>query len=68
MSDDPAHGQRQPSFFQGTSLSNHRGILEDSKDIELLQLLLQNPRALIPDLAWRVGMSNPPTLKTWATN
>lgn len=67
MSDDPAHGQWQLNFFQGTSLSNNRGLLEDSKDIELLQLHLQNPRVLIPDLARRVGMSNPPSLKTWAT-
>lgn len=56
---DTAHGQRQLSFFQDTSLSDSRALLEDRKNIELLQLLLQNPRALIRDLARRVGMSNP---------
>ena len=38
---------------------NNRGLLADRKNIELLRLLQQNPRASISDLARRVGMSNP---------
>ena len=35
------------------------GLLNDSKNIELLRLLEKNPRAPISQLARRIGMSNP---------
>lgn len=38
---------------------NAKGILTDTKNIMLLRLLEQNPRASIAELARRVGMSNP---------
>src|SRR5438477_1119612 len=38
---------------------NIKGILADSKNIEILKLLQQNPRMSIAELARKIGMSNP---------
>lgn len=43
----------------GSLNMNNRGLLGDSKNIELLRLLQKNPRISISDLARRVEMSNP---------
>jgi Lrp/AsnC family leucine-responsive transcriptional regulator len=38
---------------------NNRGLLTDSKNLDLLRLLQKNPRAPISQLARKIGMSNP---------
>ncbi len=38
---------------------NNKGLLRDSKNLDLLRLLQKNPRAPISQLARKIGMSNP---------
>jgi Lrp/AsnC family transcriptional regulator, leucine-responsive regulatory protein len=38
---------------------NNKGLLADTKNVELLRLLQKRPRASIADLARKIGMSNP---------